>query len=334
MSMDKSRKIITEHKAKKGNLKKEMGLFKRLSLVIVLVVSMVLISCTSEPTEKQVLIIGSLPRSFDTITYAAQQEGLFEEQSIEVEIVPFRSGTEMYTALAVGELDGIIDDLYMAVLLNKESEAVKLVGWNTMPSMTQVVAAPGSNITSPEDLKGKEIAVSLKTIMDYALERLLMKENIDSEEITKVNIPVMPLRLEAVSQGQVPAAILTPPLSDMVVHIGGSIIIEDTEPFAGPGLIFSTESLNDKSDAIDRFIKAWQEAAKLINAEPEKYHSLLVEVAKAPEAVSETFQVTKFPTLRIPTEAEVNSVVSWLSDKGIINEAIPYSRVVSTKYLK
>jgi len=295
---------------------------------------MVLASCTPEPAEKEVLKIGSLPRSFDMIAYAAQQEGLFEDQGIEVEIIPFRSGIEMYTALTVGELDGIIDDLFMAVLLNKESETVKVVGWNTMPRMTQVVAAPGSDITSPEDLKGKEIAVSVNTLMDYALDRLLMKEHLSSEDIDKVNIPVMPLRLEAVSQGQVSAAILTPPLSDMAVFNGGRIIIEDTEPFAGPGLIFSIEALDNKSDAIDRFIQAWQQTVDLINAEPGKYHGLLVEVARAPEAVSESFKVTAFPALRLPTESEVDSVVSWLLGENIINEPIPYSQVVNTTYLR
>jgi len=309
-------------------------LFKRLGLTIILAVFIVLASCSPVPTEKVSLRIGSLPRSFDTIAYVAQQEGLFEEQNIEVQIVPFRSEIEMDTALLAGELDGIIDDLFMAVLLGKEKETVKLVGWNAMPGLLQIIAAPGSNITSSADLKGREIAVSINSIMDYALDRLLMTENLTNEDIVKVNIPVMPLRLEVLSQGQVSAAILTPPLSDMAVFNGGKVIIEDIEPFAGPGLIFSTEALRDKSDAIDRFIQAWQQAVKLINAEPAKYHGLLVEIARAPEAVSEDIEMPTFPTLRLPTEAEVDSVVSWLLSEGIVSEPIPYNQVVDTTRLR
>ena len=62
---------------------------KRLILSLCLVIIMVLAGCTAGPTEKNSLKIGSLPRIFDLTAYVAQQEGLFEEQGIEVEIIPF-----------------------------------------------------------------------------------------------------------------------------------------------------------------------------------------------------------------------------------------------------
>jgi len=309
-------------------------MIKRLVLALFLTFIIGLAGCTSESTEKENLRIGSLPRSFDTIAYAAQQEGLFDEQGIEVEIIPFRSEIEMDSALIAGELDGIIDDIFMAVLLNKERETVKVVGWSAMPGLLQIIASSGSNITSPADLKGNEIAVSVNSIMDYALDRLLMTEDIASEDITKVNIPVMPIRLEVLIQGQVPAAILTPPLSEMAIFNGGTVIIEDTEPFAGPGLIFSTKALREKSGAIDRCILAWQEAVRLINADPEKYHGLLVEIARVPEPVREDIVMPIFPTLQLPTDEQINSAVNWLLSEELINEPITYERVVDTTHLK
>ena len=308
-------------------------MFKRLGLALFLAVIIVLAGCAPKSMEKESLRIGSLPRIFDTIAYVAQQEGLFEKQDIVVQIVPFRSEIEMDSALLAGELDGIIDDIFMAVILSKEGETVKVVGWNAMPRVLQIIASPGSNITCPADLKGREIAVSINSIMDYALDRLLITEGLASEDIVKVNVPSMPLRLEVLSQGKVSAAILTPPLSDMAVFNGGRVIIEDTKPFAGPGLIFSTEALRDKSDAIDRCIQAWQQAVELINAEPEKYHNLLSEIARVPEAVREHIEVPTFPTLRLPTEAEVDSVVSWMIGKELISKPITYKQVVDTKYL-
>lgn len=304
-------------------------MFNRLGLAIILAVCIALVGCTPASTDKDVLRIGSLPRSFDTIAYVAQQEGL-----VEVQIIPFRSEIEMDAALFAGELDGIIDDLFMAVLLGKEKDTVKIVGWNTMPGLLQVIASPGSDIATPEDLKGKQIAVSVSSIMDYALDRLLLAEGLSSADIIKVNVPSMPLRLEILNQGGVSAAILTPPLADMAVFNGGRVIMEDTKPFAGPGLIFSTEALRDKSDAIAQFIQAWQQAVELINAEPEKYHDLLVEIARAPEAVSEDIEMPVFPVLRIPTEAEVDAVVSWLLSEELISEPVAYSQIVDTTRLE
>ncbi len=216
--------------------------------------------------------------------------------------------------------------------MSKERETVKVVGWNTMPGLLQIIASPRSDITCPADLKGKEIAVSTNTITDYALDRLLMTEGLASEDIVKVNVPNMPLRLEILSQGKVSAAILTPPLSDMAVFNGGRVIVDDIEqPLAGPGLVFSQSALRDKSDAISRFIQAWQQAVELINTNPEKYRSLLGEIASIPESVN--LDVPTFPQLGLPNQTEIESVVDWMISKEIMSEPIAYEKVVETKYL-
>ena len=307
-------------------------MFKRLILSLLLVVIIVLAGCTTGAIDKNSLKIGSLPRINDLPAYVAQQEGLFEEQAIVVEIISFRSTLEMNSALLVGELDGIIGDTFLAVNLNKEEKTSNLVGACIMPRMFEVVASAESDITSPAELRGKEIAVAPSTIMDYALDRLLLAKGLNPDDIIKVNIPIMPLRLEALNQGRVSAAILTPPLSDMAVFNGGRVILNDIEePFAGPGLIFSLEALKHKSDAISRCIQAWQQAVELINANPKKYQGLLNEVAFVPESVS--LAVPTFPQLELPAEAAVQSVADWFMDKGLMSQPVTYEKVVDTKYL-
>jgi len=296
-------------------------MFKRLILALFLVMAMVVTGCASQPKEKETLKIGSLPRIFDMIAYTAQQEGLFAKQGIDVEIVPFRSTVEMTTALTTGELDGIIQDIFDAVNLNKEGETAKLVGCSVMPRQFEIVTCPGSDIACPSDLKGKEIATATSTIMDYALDRLLVANGLTPADIVKVNVPIMPLRVETVSQGKVPAAILTPPLSDLVVLNGG----------AGPGLVFSLEALKNKPDAISKCIQSWQQAVELINANPDKYQELLNEVAFVPESVN--LDVPTFPKLGLPPEAQVETVVNWFMDNGLISKPLDYDKIVETSYL-
>jgi len=306
--------------------------FKRLILSLLLVIILVLVGCTTGATEKSSLKIGSLPRIFDMIAYAAQQEGLFKEQGIDVEIVSFRSTLEMNSALLAGELDGIIGDVFLVVNLNLEGETAKLVGCSVMPRMFEIVASPESDITCPADLRGKEIATGAGTIMDYALDRLLLAEGLNPDDIVKVNVPNMPLRVEMVNQGKVPAAILTPPLSDLIVLNGGKVIIDDLEePFAGPGLTFSLKALKHKSNAIGKFIQAWQQAVEMINANPGKYQGLLNKVAFVPESVS--LDVPAFPKLVLPPEAQVATVVNWFMDNGLMDKPAAYEEVVDTSYL-
>lgn len=306
-----------------------------LTLALLLMVSTALAGCTAKQTEKVSLKIGSLPRIIDLIAYVAQQEGLFEKQGVAVEIVPFRSTIEMNSALLAGELDGIIQDIFEAVNFNKENTTAKLVGRGVMPGMFVIVVSSGSNITSVADLKRKEIAVATGTIIDYALDRLLMAEGVDPKDIVKVNVPSMPMRLEILNQGKIPAAIFAPPLSDLALISGAKAILDDTkQPFAGPGLILSTRALKNKSEAINRCIQAWQQAVELVNAKPAKYRALLTEVASVPEPVRERVEVPTFAKLRLPTETEINEVVSWMMGKGLMTRSLKLEEVADTRFVR
>jgi NitT/TauT family transport system substrate-binding protein len=109
---------------------------------------------------------------------------------------------------------------------------------------------------------------------------------------------------------------------------------DSAKPLAGPGVIFSQSALKDKSDAISRFIGAWQKAVESIGSNPEKYRSLMIEIANVPAPVSQSMQMPGFPKLKSPEKGEVDSVVDWLVSKGVMSKRIAYQEVVETKYIK
>ena len=98
--------------------------------------------------ENVTLKIGSLPRIFDIVLYAAQQDSIFQKNNLQVEIVPFRSVVERNTAFLTGELDGFVDSIYEVVNLNKDGQNSKAVGHNFMPNMFEIVVSP-DGITEP-----------------------------------------------------------------------------------------------------------------------------------------------------------------------------------------
>jgi ABC-type nitrate/sulfonate/bicarbonate transport system substrate-binding protein len=132
------------------------------------------VSTTAIPTGPNVQIrIGSLPRIYDIIAFVAKQEGLFEKNHVSVEILSFRSEVEKDNAMLAGDLDGVIEGTFGSVNLNKNEETSKLVGHNLMPHMFDLVVSGSGGITQPEQLKGKDIATSTGTIMEYALDQIL-----------------------------------------------------------------------------------------------------------------------------------------------------------------
>jgi len=209
------------------------------------------------------------------------------------------------------------------------------VGSAFMPHMFEVIVNTGSGINAPTQLKGKEIATGISTIMDYALDRLLVTQGLNPKDITKVNIPAMPLRLETLVQGKVPAAILTSPLSDLAVFKGCKIIVSDTaQPFGGPGLMFSLQALKGKPNTIGKFVQVWQESVQMINANPQKYHDLLATVANVSTEITASIQVPVFPRLGLPSEAEMKSVIDWMEVNKMLTSRPAYADLVETRFIK
>lgn len=296
-------------------------------------------AASNTPPETKVeavsLKIGSLPRIFDMIAFAGQQDGIFKKHDLNVEVVTFRSDVEMTNALLVGELDGVIQGIYAAANMNKDKVNVKLIGHNFMPRMFELLVSSGSGITSPSQIKGKEVAISTGTIMEYALDEMLKSQGMTGKDVIYVNVPSIPLRVEMLNQGKLPAAVLTSPSSDLALATGNKLIIDDAkQPLSGPGLIFTINALNAKSDGIARFLQAWQETVAAVNANPQKYHGLLVTVAKVPEPVTASLKVPVFPELRLPAQTELEPIMTWMISKGFITQPIPYDKIVETKYLK
>jgi NitT/TauT family transport system substrate-binding protein len=337
-------------------------MFKQVLLVILVVILVVLAGCASgktpvstTPTVSSVapptrtatstapavsqepvsIKVGSLPRIYDIIAFVAQQENLYAKYGVKAEIVSFRSETEKDNAMFAGQLDGVIEGTFGALNLNKNEDTCKLVGHCFMSRMFELIVAPTSGITDVSQLKGKDIATSTGTIMEYALDRLLASKGLSNKDIKLVNVPSMPLRLEMLNQAKIAAALFTSPLSDQAVATGNIKLADDSrEQFGGPGLIFSTAALKEKPLGIAGFLKAWQEAVRLVNANPEKYRGLIVTTAKVPESLAASYQIPVFTELRLPTQAEIDTINNWMLANSLITQAVPYEKAIDKQFLK
>jgi NitT/TauT family transport system substrate-binding protein len=311
-------------------------MLNKLVFALVLVIVMVTTGCAkSAPAERVTLKMGSLPRIFDMVLFTAQQEGVFEKNNIKVEIVPFRSVVERNTAFLAGQLDGFVDSFYEAININKGQEYCRVVGHNTMPDMFVIVASPSAGITNPQQLKGKEIGTSTGTIMEYGLDQLLASAGLTPQDVKPSNVPNMPLRLEMLMQGKLPAAIMTPPLSEQALAAGALRLLDDNkQQLAGPSLIFSLNAVNIKASGVRGFVTSWQQTVRLINKDPEKYRGLLVSTAAVPESLAGTYKVPIFPEMRLPTEVEGKTMTDWMKSKGMITVDIAYEKIVDISFIK
>ena len=310
----------------------------------ILIVTILLAGCVLPGTpapvmEEPHLKIGLLP-ILDVIPFlVAEQKGYFAEQGITVELVPVKSAQERDTLMQTGQIDGQLNDLVSTVLFNKDEPKIKVVytarqAYPEAP-MIRILAAPGSNLQKPADLKGVPIGISQNTLIEYVTYRLLEAEGLQPSDITVTEVSAIPVRFELLMNGQLQAATLPDPLAQGAIAGGARLIVDDSShtEISQSVLSFRMETLQRKPNTVRKFLLAWEKAVKEINAHPEAYRDLLIEQGRVPESIQGTYTMPPFPVGRIPTEAQVQDVVRWLQGKGLIQREISYQELVDTSFM-
>ncbi len=274
-------------------------------------------------------IVDSLP------FFVAEARGYFAEAGVQVELVVFRSAVERDAALTAGQIDGHLGDVVSSVSLRNAGHPVKIasisLGMTPEEGPIAVLAAPNSGITSVEQLKGVEVAISTNSMIEYVVENLLLAQGFRPDEIRTVVIAQIPARYQALISGQVKAAGLPDPLASLAEANGAVRVIDDTRGtnLSQSVLLVREDSLRDKGEALARTFRAYARAVDDINADPDAYRGLLTEKGALPAAIAGVFPMTPFPRPQLPARADVERVLEWMKAKGYITSQVTYDALVT-----
>jgi NitT/TauT family transport system substrate-binding protein len=282
----------------------------------------------------------SLIPVLDTIpVLVAQQNGYFKEQGIEVESVPVKSPQEQNALVQAGQVDGMLTDLVVVGIFNKQAPQVKAVYTSRRPfpdaPLFRILASPKANINGPADVKGVPIGISQNTVIEYLTSRLLEGAGLKPEDIKVEEVNAIPVRFEQLLNGNLKAATLPDPLAQGAIAAGAKLVADDTKrpELSQSVLAFRTEALNNKPNTVKKFLVAWEKAVKELNAHPEKYQSLMIEQGRVPKSIENSYKMPPFPEKGVPSESEVADVLAWMKAKGLVARDVPYQDMVDKTYL-
>lgn len=308
----------------------------------IILLALLLPACTamesgrSEPAALKVAvlpIIDSLP------IYAAMEEDLFNEQGVDVEIVPVSSAAERDQLLAAGQVDGTINETLSVMLFNQEDVQLQVVRYALRPSPGHghffILASGESGITSVDQLKGVDIGVSEGTVIEYVTRRLLEAEGFSGEEIRTIAVPRIPDRMSMLGSGALDAAVMPDPLAALAVQQGGVIVADDSDyPEYGSSVYsFRSSYINENAGAVRGFLEAVEEAVALINNEPVKYREVLGQQDILPSTLVDTYPVPPFPEAGVPGREEWDDARQWLVEKELLEGEVSYDDSVLNELL-
>jgi len=312
-------------------------------IIVTLAVSLLSGCATTTPTAPNApvtLKIGQLPIIDGLPFWVAETKKYYEEFGVNVELVTFRSAQERDTALTGGQVDGVLTDIVSTAMLVGNGDKVKIVsiglGVTKEEGPFGIVVSPNSGITTVEQLKGVEVGISTNSIIQYVQDMLLRDAGFTADEIKIAAIPSIPLRFEALMSNQIKAALLPDPLLSLAIQMGAKLIVSDVDAkqnYSQSVIVFTDKALEDKTDGIQRFFKAYNKAVADIKENPDSFKDVLAEKASLPAAIKDSFSVVPFSPAQAPKQEDLESVVKWLIGKQGITKQLTYADMVTSKSL-
>ncbi len=274
-------------------------------------------------TSEEPLKIGLLPDADSLPFLVAREEGLFSEAQAGIELVMFQNPVERDAAFQAGQIDGLIADTIGSMLLFTGGMDVQIASITS--GRYGLAAAPGSGVTHPRELAGKEIGVSSNTVIEYVASSLLTEAGLSLADFNPLAVPRIPVRMELLLNGKLPAACLPEPLYSLAVAKGALPLGDSNALGMDPGvMLFSGKILRERFDDLVKMYQAYWQACLNVNDNPDAYRDFLVDGMGFPPVIRESFSFVEYVYPRLPEKQEIDDAAEWMIQRGMIEKAPAY----------
>ncbi|CUH95934.1 hypothetical protein P22_2022 [Propionispora sp. 2/2-37] len=287
-----------------------------------------------ETVSEPVLAIGLMP-DVDSIPFIiAQEKGFFKEEGVQVTLTSFKSAVERDSALQSGNLDGAVSDV-LAEAFAKQGGFDTVITSATTGSY-KLVAGQQEAVTSLQNLKGRDVAISKNTIIEYVTDEIAAHSGLSAADINKVIVPQIPVRLEMLQNGKIAAATLPDPLATLAIKNGGKLVNSSEQLGINPGvMLFTAKAAKEKGQQIQAMYRAYNKAVDYINNEPlENYLELVIEKSGFPPAIKDTLVLPEYQKAAAPKPKDVEDVIAWLKQKELIQQVYTYQELVNDRFVR
>lgn len=297
------------------------------SLLIISTLS-VLTACNNEVKNQDHITIGMVGSIDAFPIILAQELNYFEKQGISVDIELFSSAKDRDAAMQAGELDAMISDSIALTLFNNSGLEMKSVSLTN--GRFTLVSSKDSQITTSQQLANRSMAISQNTLIDFLSYKIINDANVDLDSVEMKIIPAIPMRLEALSNGQVDAAILPAPFDEIAISQGANKIetFENSDVMLSH-IVFTSSFIEVNQKAVDNFLVAYDKAIDYINStDISEFEALLIEVAGYPESSRNNITL---PPMQRHIRADVYSlqeVIDWTYDRGLISQSLDARQMI------
>lgn len=217
-----------------------------------------------------------------TCFFAADSQGFFRDEGIDVEILEGAGSGTAATLVANGSNDFGFSDAGVVASTINDGASIKLVMDIFQRNPSVIISLKEANITGPEDLVGKSVGATSGEAPLQLLPAYLGANGVDADQVDVINIDPA-AKISALLQGRVDA-IVGYSSSDLPIAEGeapGQLNVQHYADFGvvtmSNGIITSNEMVSDNPDLVEGFVRAVQLGFEYCQEDPGGAVDLLVD---------------------------------------------------------
>ena len=290
---------------------------KPLSILLATLLILGMTACGTAAPSGKALTLGALP-SIDVIPFViAEKQGYFKKYGLSFKLELFSSAKDRDAAFQSGSLDGFCCDEVAVCIYQNGGTDLKITGMTD--GEYALVAGKDSGVSDLAAMKGRSVAISEKTLIEFVLDKMLESGGLAPDAVVKTAVPAVPVRLEMLNAAQVDAALLPEPFATFAENGGGKRLSSATQIGLYPSVIaFEKKVIDSRRADIAAMYRAYNDAVDYLNSTPiSEYEELIIKTVGYPEEMRGKIVLPKFTKDMMPGESDLAAVVAWASSKGL-----------------
>ncbi len=256
-------------------------------------------SDSGDGSSSEIRIALSTPLLWPEVSVATDAK-LWAKHDLEPVITEFPTGNEANQSLLGGSADVATVAPTPVLLSAAQGNDVRVVGLAGYWETWRLQALRASGISTPADLAGKSIGVTLGSSSEMALQVFLEENGLSADDVKLVNVRP-PDMIPSISKSSVDAINIWQPMTYRAEQtVPDSKRIDFPYTFRNNYLFVTTQSVLEKDrDLVVRFMAVMKEAADLMASDPETAASAVAKAsgltAEEAEAVLKEYRASGGP---------------------------------------
>ena len=253
--------------------------------------------------------------------WIGQESGAFAKQGLELEMIQFTTGLELFQAMIGGSLDMLSTGAVVSNFPARGQGKVFLMN-NIEYATAQLWVREDAGIQTVADLKGKQISTTTGTTAHVFLDRALRSAKLDPAKDVKLVNQRMTEAVTSFISGAVPAVALWVPFDSVIRQKlpGARKLVDASAFFPEAAIMGGWAARNDYYDknraTIGKLVAAWSEANAQITGKADASAEMLqkAQYKDVPLAdFKEQFKASKyFTNAEWRTRYQDGTVTKWL----------------------